>query len=283
MDPLNIQFRATASGRAKGFTLIELLVVIAVIAVLAALLLPALSGAKSRAQQIQCISNLRQIALAGTMYNSDTGQVFADTSYGSLWFQAIDPYGITNGVMFCPAARDLSTLSFFGVSYGGGTADKAWFDSNDVTHVFIASGSYCYNESVTLRPNPNLLLPHNTIRQAPSITHPSQTPMFADGMFDNAWPSPTDLPSTDLYLGDTPFLNEGYNDTTWPDMKVMNIARHGSRPASAAPRNVDISKPLPGMIDMALYDGHVETARLENLWNYYWSPYWQVPNSRPGE
>ena len=96
----------------RGFTLIELLVVIAIIAILAAILFPVFARAREKARQTSCLSNLKQIAQAELMYESDsdenTAGVYSVPWNASLstytWVDMLMPYVKNEQMWVCPSA-----------------------------------------------------------------------------------------------------------------------------------------------------------------------------------
>jgi prepilin-type N-terminal cleavage/methylation domain-containing protein/prepilin-type processing-associated H-X9-DG protein len=95
----------------RGFTLIELLVVIAIIAILAAILFPVFAKAREKARQSSCLSNLKQLGLAGLSYAQDydeklpPGYIYEgpDVNWLVSWMQLCQPYIKNAQVCVCPS------------------------------------------------------------------------------------------------------------------------------------------------------------------------------------
>ncbi|HEX2999380.1 MAG TPA: DUF1559 domain-containing protein [Armatimonadota bacterium] len=108
----------------KGFTLIELLVVIAIIAILAAILFPVFARARENARKATCMSNLKQLGTAFTMYAQDYDECWPICSYydcfttgnawvpGSLpWPFTLQPYLKNRGVLVCPSDGEKACMT----------------------------------------------------------------------------------------------------------------------------------------------------------------------------
>jgi len=91
----------------RGFTLIELLVVIAIISILASILFPVFARAREKGRQAACISNVRQLALAMSMYAQDYDEIITPGCLGTtMWHELIYPYTHNRQIYLCPSRKD---------------------------------------------------------------------------------------------------------------------------------------------------------------------------------
>jgi prepilin-type N-terminal cleavage/methylation domain-containing protein len=176
-----------------AFTLIEMLVVIAVVALLAALLFPAISGAKARAQKTVCMNNLRQINLGLHMYlddqnNNSPGNTNATDSPFVSWTnyrQLINKYvGIKGAsspqdkVFACPAD------SFF---YDQGRGGRGYVPQAMHEQADRAFTSYAFNAgefSFAVRTNATNYMVTNSYgiagQRLETVSHPARTVLLAE-------------------------------------------------------------------------------------------------------
>src|SRR5437660_4980151 len=141
-------------ARRAGFTLTELLVVVGLIAGLISLLLPALTKARAAANASACLSNLRQMGTAWSMYIAEhrgrlpEGVTFTpgtpDVAWKSYWLGVLDGYKVRGEAILCPSAHEPTP---FNQNNGSGNVNYAWTGKYDAAGSVVRFNAATYRQS----------------------------------------------------------------------------------------------------------------------------------------
>lgn len=211
------------------------------------------------------------------MYQQDY-EVIDYPSVAGVWITPLSlVYGNVDKVRLCPTAQE-PVPNTIGAA---GDAEHCW--GWGPTNSWL--GSYTLNGWLYNKTAPLSFVPDDPggsfFKNTSAIRHPSQTPFFADGIWPDVWVH-NDAKYVDKAQGvGTPFANL-YSPLVSPPGTVgaqsapisrVLIARHGSMPPGSAPRKllVTANTMIPGAINVSFVDGHAESIKLNDLWQYYWN------------